>query len=588
VGILDRFFVALGFQVDTEGIDKFEAKTEELRAGILRLGALFTGAAVGVGLFIEKQVSGMTELKHFADLNQLTAEQVAAWNRVAAINLVSQEDAQASLGMLNRRLGEAAIGLGRGMMIFRRLGLSAKDSAGHVKSLDSILGDVAEKMRKSGSRAENLAMAARLGIDPKLVPMLEKGQQEYRKLRDEAAKTLPLTEEDYRRADELNLQFIKAKFTLLYFVQLLAAKLMPVVNRVLDAYLTWFNQMRTGQTGFVIKTFKLLSGVMESIWGWILRIITEGSKFTAWLSKSKVAVGLLTTAVALLISYKVGSWIIGVTSAINTLITAMTGLKLATAGPVMLLGLLALTIALLIDDIVGFYEGNDSVIGQLNEKFPGAIYVAEAAVLALSAAMIAMKLKAIIGLIDTIRLVIMYTYDWAAALWTAAAANIAATWEIALIVIAILALIGIIYMLWKYWDQYAADIKRWWHDITDSVGGFIDKIKEAISWVKTLASQMSAKDWMKLGIASFAGPVTGGLELASIARQHPSAFQSSVIGSAGQTWNQQRSTTVVSRVDNPVINVYSTDPDRAGQDVIDELNKLHRGATRDAQGAVGL
>ena len=60
--ILESFFVALGFQVDTSGLEEMKKKTEELRDSALKVGAVFTGAAAGIGLLVQGVASSMGDL----------------------------------------------------------------------------------------------------------------------------------------------------------------------------------------------------------------------------------------------------------------------------------------------------------------------------------------------------------------------------------------------------------------------------------------------------------------------------------------------------------------------------------------------
>lgn len=78
---------------------------------------------------------------------------------------------------------------------------------------------------------------------------------------------------------------------------------------------------------------------------------------------------------------------------------AMNALKVATMGPVVLLGALGIALALVAEDVYGFFNGIDSVTGVLVEKWGPAIYVVIAALgalgIALGAVVIAQNATAI-------------------------------------------------------------------------------------------------------------------------------------------------------------------------------------------------
>ena len=210
--IIESLFVSLGFKVDTAGIEQMKARTESRIASALKVGALFTGAAIGIGLFTKSIAKTLGDTQDFAELNNMTSRSVEALGKVAVQNDSSLEGMRSTIQSLNGKIGEAALGLGRGAMIFRKVGLEAKDANGKVKSFDQILEDVSDRMRTM-SRPEQIAMANKLGIDPSLIPLLAKGKENLKALREEAELLNPLSEEDYKLADEVDKLFIKATAT---------------------------------------------------------------------------------------------------------------------------------------------------------------------------------------------------------------------------------------------------------------------------------------------------------------------------------------------------------------------------------------
>jgi hypothetical protein len=263
--ILDSFWVALGFKTDPKGIKQFEAATEKLRGFVLKLGAALSAPALGA--FVEEVAKGMGELQHFADLNKLSALEVAAFNRVAEENLIPMDSMESSIQSLNIKLGEAATGLGRGAMIFKKLGFQAKDAHGHVKSFDTILGDVSAKMEKLNNRSESLAIARRLGLDPKLVPLLEKGKASFDALVASAGGLNPLGAGDYKQAEDITKQFRIARLNIQILYREIAVKLFPVVQQMLEKFIAWFKAISTERVNAFTKGLEALGKVAESVWG---------------------------------------------------------------------------------------------------------------------------------------------------------------------------------------------------------------------------------------------------------------------------------------------------------------------------------
>ncbi len=63
----------------------------------------------------------------------------------ARLNGSSVEASTRSIESLSQKIGEAANGVGRGAMLFQKLGLQARQADGSVKSVGDMLGDVQEK-----------------------------------------------------------------------------------------------------------------------------------------------------------------------------------------------------------------------------------------------------------------------------------------------------------------------------------------------------------------------------------------------------------------------------------------------------------
>lgn len=99
-----------------------------------------------------------------------------------------------------------------------------------------------------------------------------------------------------------------------------------------------------------------------------------------------------------------------------------------------------------------FYEGNETVIGQLNEKYPGAIYAAWAALVARWGRVHRAQVEAIASMVETMAIMAMYAAQWITAHAAMAAGALVAYWPILLIIGAIAAVVGGVWYLWENWE----------------------------------------------------------------------------------------------------------------------------------------
>lgn len=367
--IIESFFVSLGFEVNTEKIDEFKKKAEELRESAVTLGSIFTSAAGGIALLVQGVASSMGDLASFAELNDVSAKSVAALGKIATENDGSLDGMKSTIQSLNKTIGEAALGIGRGAMTFEKLGLKAKDANGKVKTVDDLLGEVADKMQGL-SRQEQIGMAEKLGIDPQFVKVLEKGSENLAKLREEAELLNPFTEADYQLADQVDKLFLKAKGTLGTFTKMLGVSLLPTVKEVLQNYLEWFKASRKATSDVFVRALKLMAGAVGTVWDWVVRLVHGLKNAYDWLTQFKTITYLAAGALAAFVSVKTYDLVLQIGAAIRMLTLRMATFNATAMILPAIIGAVILALGLLIDDYVNWKEGNDSVIGGLVEQFP--------------------------------------------------------------------------------------------------------------------------------------------------------------------------------------------------------------------------
>lgn len=535
--IIESFFVALGYQVDTKALDQFKTQAQAAAKTALKIGTVIVGAATGLGIFTRSIAKTLGDTADFAELNNISARAVEALGKVALENDSSIEGMRGSLQSLNSMVGQAALGVGRGAMLFKRMGLTARDADGRVKGLDRILEDVADRM--SGlSRQENLAMAAKLGIDPMLVKTLEKGSAHLRELREEAEAMNPLTEEDYRLADEVDRLFIKAQGTIGRVTKMLGAKLLPFAKRVLTFYLDWVKAGRKNNDLLSIlnRILNVTGSILGSLWDWLVRIATAVMNTLRWLSQFQTVWVLVSAAIAILLAYQVGTFFLAMGTAILNAARALMAFNFAAAIPAVLIGLLIGAIVLLVDELINFYEGNETIIGQLVEEYPNAIYLVWGALGLLIAGMAT------------------FVGGWAVGVAAVAAG---------------------IWWLWENWDEATTFMR-------DAFDGIINTVKSAIETISTFFGKVG--DVM----SAVAAPFSSALGDTASAMVNPSR-SSGLLGSAASSSSVSSSSNVATtNINGTSINIQTTDPAKAGESVRVELERMAKNATRNGQSAVAL
>lgn len=638
--VIDSFLIALGFQTDTSGAEDYKKSLEGVEKTLATVAGVATAAAGLIGWAVHKAAQSMGEIWDFAELNEISARSVQALIKVGEENDVTMEGMKSTIQSLNKVIGEAALGIGRGAMTFEKLGLSAKKADGSVKSVDDMLGEVADKMQGL-SRQEQLALGMKLGIDPQFVKTLAQGSENLAKLREEAEAFNPFKEEDYELADQVDKLYTKASKTVGVFGKQIAVSLFPVIKQMLEGYLAWFKEFRkTGSEAFS-KALKAIVSVLQTLWEWVVRVVTVVKDIIHWFTQFEIVTWAAYAALLAFVSVKTYTFVQSLISGLIGLTRTMLGFNAAALIWPAIIGAIILAVALLIDEFVNFKEGNDSFLGDLVKEYPQLLGVINSISDGISAVIDwVMNLfsqvkepltnlgKAFIDLFMALWPVVKFVFTIIGAvimavlpvvLWLAEKIVGLITWAIetavavvgwlvnavAWVVEAIAAYVKFVTDFWVAafnlavgaittalnflvgiftgaWEAIRASFTSVFDWMSQKFDAVVGKVKDAISWVGNLIG-LSDTAAVKVAAAN-AGNV------GSVGYSPSSATPASgALGvAAGPSMNSSSVTTQTTTVNVPQIVVNSPDPAKAGQSVREELERMNRQTTRNGQSAVLL
>lgn len=367
--IIESFFVSLGFEVNTQGLEEMRKKTEEAQSMMLTFVGGAAAAAGAIGVFVGQVAEGIDELGDFAELNQMSIEALQEIGYAAQLSGSSIEAVKASVAGVNKTVGEAALGIGRGAQTFEKLGMSAKNADGSIKTFDQLMQEVADKM-DGLSRQEQIALAEKLGIDRSLIPLLAKGRDELEALRAEAQAFGVTSEDDAKKAGALTDSLDRTKFMVGALGKYIAVGLMPQVTTVLDGFRDWMVSNQKVIKSGIGAALKTVTAILGTMWDWVLRVADGLVDLVKWLIDFKIVAYTAAAAVGALISLGAFKFFAGLASIVSKAAGQMATFNATAMILPAVIGAVILALGLLIDDYVNWKEGNDSVIGGLVEKFP--------------------------------------------------------------------------------------------------------------------------------------------------------------------------------------------------------------------------
>jgi hypothetical protein len=578
--IIESFFVYLGFEVGTDELEEWFGKVEEAESVAAGIGVALVAASAAVFGFVNEMAEGAAKLKEFADVNSLNYEELQK-NMYAANAAGSSADAmKEAYASLNNTMGALAQGLPtRAGRAFKLLGLDVKDATGHLKSVGDMMSEVLEKAAAKGQSGAGILR--RLGFDPSLILLAKQGKEGIEALRQEAERFGVVSDEDAERSIALTKEWKKIKAVAMALGMNIAMKLVPGVLSLVSSWEKWIVGNKEWISARVVAVVEELNIVVGHLWTWVSALVGVVMDVVKWLLSFKLVSAALLTVLISIVTYGIAEFFAGLAVKILSAATAMLKFDGAAEALPLLIGLLAAAVFLLTDDLWNYFKGNNSVIGQLKEKYPHAVGIAIGVLgllsLALSyaaAVMLGPVVSGIFAFIAAGASMIGTIVSMTIAAWNFAAANIAATWEILLIVAAIGLAIFAGYELYKHWGTVTGGIKKMWSEVTAEVS-------KVWNIIKSIAESKAFRVVAGLGTGGASELAYGGIAAARGTSYADPFRQKGVLGNTSSMASHSSTTTV-----HAPITINTNDPEKAGASAADHVKDLSQNTTRNGQSPV--
>lgn len=347
---IGELFVELGVVGNTEQVEKFNKKIKETAKsmdltlkstiktndgvvnfvkGIAGFIGAITGAAIAANKFTNDLVSSnqaMLDLTRTTDIAQGTFQK---WGSIG--KMLGVENADQQLASLNQRLFDLML-TGEGARGFQLAGINpmGQDAKGVLEQL---------RARVSGMNDTTATyLLQQMGLDPKMLHLLRMSRDEFEALGRTIDK-YQLTPEQTKQIQAMNMQIRIAGIKLRYLKDKAILALMPYwvkflqgITKVVDKFTSFVKWVKQGAT-WGAKLTKIVLGLAAG--------------FAAW------------SATTVIVAKTIGF----VTTAVKALRVAFLAL---TANPIIAgLTLLAGALYLIADDVVGYFQGKNSVLGAI-------------------------------------------------------------------------------------------------------------------------------------------------------------------------------------------------------------------------------
>lgn len=381
---IKEFFATLGIQVDGAG---WQTANDVLGAVSHGLDVLRAGAEIASQAWdalISNQIQHATEISKLAQIMGVSTDEAQRWSYALSQAGVSTDDFIQLAAEIGENIGEAAGGTGEAADAFQTLGIKTKDAQGKLRPIPEVLADIADKMSTmNDGTAKTGAVTGLFGEEGiKLLPILNKGSAEIRRLGEEAEELGLILEQDTLDASiELGQQWNVLKNTLSTLGAALAGPLVAALSEVATAVLDWYraNQLLIKQRldkamAILVTIGKLLLAVLRPLWMifralvGVLTFVVDYFEYLAVLLGGVLLAALVANASAL--ATTVAWYIAAGVAAVAAGLKAAAVWTLANLPLIAMAALFALLI-LVAEDLYTWWMDGDSLIGSLWGNWSG-------------------------------------------------------------------------------------------------------------------------------------------------------------------------------------------------------------------------
>lgn len=285
------------------------------------IASIFSAGALVAGVVNAAQLTD--EVGKFSETLGLNIEDVQAWSEAVVRSGGDVSSFRGSVDSLTEKLADFSLtGGGPAAEVLARLGINAVDAGGKIKSAFDVLPELAASFQTLG-KSEATGLGRRLGLDQGTILLLQQGRVAVEQLVDRQRQLGVATQEDYEIAAKFNDQWADVKQVFQSLFVTAGSTILPLLTGVLQG---------------VEKVVFFLADHQELVEGFFIGIA-----------------GVIATVYGPAIASAAAATLVAIAPFI------LIGAAITAAG---------VAFALIYEDIVNFIEGNDSLIGQIVEKYP--------------------------------------------------------------------------------------------------------------------------------------------------------------------------------------------------------------------------
>lgn len=481
--LADALYIAFGYKIDQasvaqaeRGLDTIGSKVKMIAAGAAAILAPAAILAYAKGKLDEARLTADVAAKEARRIG-ITTEALQELEYAAGKSGVKVEELRAGMTKLGAKVNDAANGNKQMRDVLRELGLDAQ----HLKdqSIDQQFESIAQAISEvpdAGARAR-LSMKLLEEMGPKFASMFEGGAAGIRAMREEAqALGLIITDEDARKAEKFNDTLAAISMTGDALTRSFMIDLLPILQEFLDVLQNVQTYGLKGNKVAIRELAQATKELLREMLSWLkttIKIYHEIGGLTGALKLFAIVLGSVAFAYVALGTAANGAVVANLKVAASAA---------AAAAPYVLLAASVGLVLLALDDLRGWIEGEDSLIGDVFGEYSeetlqniqtGLIAIGVVLAVLLGGtlgifALIALAVAALVVYWDDLGAIAESFFDWLLAKWEDAkqGAEDFGTW------------------LGQWWVKLTDGLSQAWADFVQYVLSKLDEIMGPINRLK--------------------------------------------------------------------------------------------------------
>lgn len=380
--VIRELITKFGFDVDEDKLDGLDNALANTKSALTAI--IATGAAAGatlVALTAETAAYADDAIKT-AERIGLTVEELQALDFALGISGTSMEQQRASFVRLARTASDANEGLTTAQRAFDRIGVSVTDASGELKPMEALIRDVADGLSRMENETLRTATAQELfgrrGTD--LLQFIEDGAAGINALTEEARSYgAIMSTEAAEGAEEFNDELLRARTVVRGVRQAIGLELIPEMTELITAFREWFAANREVIAGGILSFLRMFvdraRAVVRATWRIVnvfWRVVEVTGGLEANLERLKIVLIVLGTRILIQLAQALWATLLATQAAASGFTFAAAKAALMNAAIAFIPTLVAIAIVALgylVGDFRRFFNGQDSLIGALAEKW---------------------------------------------------------------------------------------------------------------------------------------------------------------------------------------------------------------------------